>query len=1565
MKKLLTTATLLVCSLLTGFAQFSGSGSGTESDPYKIYNPDQLHQVRNYLGQSGVVFQLMADIDLASWISNNNGSQGWEPIGVESQPFMGVFNGNGKKLTGFSISRSTTNYVGFFGYISGATIKNLTIEGDVAGHNYVAAFVGRGAGDCTLTGLTHNGTITANACAGHIAGQYSGSISNASANGNVTSAAGLVGGIVGNQDTSGKTISNVQMTGNVTCTGNPQHVGGIAGRTYAAISNATFTGNVTAKTKTGGICGETCANITGTTVNGTVKGSDYTGGICGVSEGGDLTNCFSYSDVTGTNYVGGVLGESNGNLTKCASFGKISGASFVGGVIGGFGPKEETTPELCRYRHYLTSSRYYYYDDSFDGFTASISKSISNCYAIGNISATGGNAGGICGYTPLLYTWSKSKIKDVTLSDGDDYDKKGVTTKVYSTQTFTTYKYNVQLINFTVSDNYYSGNITGADNVGGILGSGNNVTLSRNYANANITGKNYVGGIVGNILASVKGQIQYYEYYSGTLYNVSANSNCPCASALNNNMALNASVVATANGGRIYGSKGESGVTVAANGSTNDNRALETGQLVISGVTKQVVDSEQDGVNNGIAYFKQRQNYVSHGWDFNNNWTILDTECFPYKPWQAAPPTVSGNPVSGATSISGSSTDGGTVYVTIGQGEELSASCASGNSWSLTGLAALQSGADISLYAKVNGKQNSYRTLTTVGFPGSGTEADPWRIYSAADLRGVYKAGYYKQMNDIDLTSWILTNSKTAGWIPVGYSGTDPVVYDGDNHKVTGLWVNSTEDYAGLFSSFSKGTIRNLTVEATAKQVKGGNYVGIVIGRIGSGTIENVTAKGNVSAKKYVGGIAGYTDGTSLQHLAYTGQLTATGFVGGITSYANTSSTITECAANDVVIKASASLFVGGLIAYPVASFSRCSATGTITLSGTHSNAWVGGLTGYSGEGKTISECFANVTISSASQNGHTAGLVADNSGTIRRCYTVGSVASTGTGSYAGGLVAKASAASKIEDCYSTADVSGNQYTAGLVAYNYGKVGSCYAAGNVSSIYYGAGLVGTNDGSAATTENSVALCPKIEVSDESGWGVRVVGNFKNGASEPVMEGLLAWKDMQVSVNGTPKTVYDDPLEGTAITTVQCAQRDTYEALYWDFDGVWSMSSTDYPTLTWVLNANKIAGVSLDRNSMTIEVGTTGTLTASITPAAAAGSALTWSSSNEQVATVANGVVTGVSLGTAVITVTAVDDNSITATCQVTIVTNRAEAIAALRSLVSEAQALYNNSTEGDEPGEYAADVRRALLAAINTANASITESMSLDEVAEVRTYLEAAMETFSSSVNGSGEVTDISQMENAIYIEPFTAKAGITASVELKLKNSQDIAAYSFDLILPEGVTLAKNAKGKFVYTLDEDRHDEHSATINENSGNVFSVAVLSVSGGELSGSDGTVITLWMVLDESMEEGTYPIVIKNARYSLPNGQLVEVGSTTTALTIENVIVGDVNNNGSVDIGDAVCIINHIVGKENAVFVERAADMNGNGNYGEIGDAVSVVNVIVGKTTVQSASEFGINLLDPQ
>jgi len=79
----------------------------------------------------------------------------------------------------------------------------------------------------------------------------------------------------------------------------------------------------------------------------------------------------------------------------------------------------------------------------------------------------------------------------------------------------------------------------------------------------------------------------------------------------------------------------------------------------------------------------------------------------------------------------------------------------------------------------------------------------------------------------------------------------------------------------------------------------------------------------------------------------------------------------------------------------------------------------------------------------------------------------------------------------------------------------------------------------------------------------------------------------------------------------------------------------------------------VLGVTLDLSSLDINVGGTGTLVATIEPAESGNKTVTWSSSDEGVATVADGVVTGVSAGTATITVTTVD-GGFTATCIVNV-----------------------------------------------------------------------------------------------------------------------------------------------------------------------------------------------------------------------------------------------------------------------------------------------------------------------
>ena len=81
---------------------------------------------------------------------------------------------------------------------------------------------------------------------------------------------------------------------------------------------------------------------------------------------------------------------------------------------------------------------------------------------------------------------------------------------------------------------------------------------------------------------------------------------------------------------------------------------------------------------------------------------------------------------------------------------------------------------------------------------------------------------------------------------------------------------------------------------------------------------------------------------------------------------------------------------------------------------------------------------------------------------------------------------------------------------------------------------------------------------------------------------------------------------------------------------------------------------KVTGVSLNKTSTTIALNGTETLTATVTPDNASNKNITWASSDESVATVENGTVTALKVGTATITATAQDGSGVSASCAVTI-----------------------------------------------------------------------------------------------------------------------------------------------------------------------------------------------------------------------------------------------------------------------------------------------------------------------
>ena len=1133
MKRLLTLAAMFLCCVATTFAQFSGSGTGTEEDPYLIFNQDQLAQVSNFLDQEGVVFKLMKDLDLTNWIAENNPNQGWLPIGVESSPFKGVFYGNNHKVTGLMIKRNSTNHVGFFGSVSGATINNFTIEGSsVLGNDCVGVLVGSVIGS-TITNchimMTESYGVKGNSSVGGFAGYSNNTTYNTfSASVSVTSSE-KTGGLIGYVDSG--TFTDGTASG--TIVGMGDYTGGLIGWAKAAIlTNINIKRTISGQDYTGGITGY-CENgiLKNCKYEGDLTGKQYVGGVSGSLEitTTSFTNCSSKGKITGTsNYVGGIIGVSKGgcieSMEECWHFGNIEGNDYVGGIIGCIMDCSPSVPTLNSYHVYKTyggpyDRKWYSCDKTFTDKISSGDKSfsvISNCTAIGELS---GNdfVGGIIGCDNPTIAYSPSGTTFTNNGYGYYYTINGEGEYWSYNGGFTYYEYIRSSRSSSLENDYYSGNISGRDYVGAVVGSKKGGVIVSCYSNSSIHGNNIVGGIAGGIqgidpISSSESQLVEIK------------------SCVANNIVVSAS---SSNVGRIYGKDLNSYVSIGILGSSQGNRALTQTRVVLQGVVQEVDDDFQNGTSIGPSALRLKANYVSWGWNFDENWNILETESYPYKKYQAAPPVIESELVSQKMGISGKSLNGGTVYLYYKDQDAVSTTC-NGNNWTFS-TEPLQSGAQVKVYADVEGMTPSYFATSFVGYPGSGTEEDPYRIYTAEDLQGASNRGYYKLMNDINLSSWINENSPMEGWPAIGRNSGEVTYIDGDNHKVTGLWINTTENFNGLFSNFSAGQIKNLTVEvASGKKVKGGDYTGILIGRNAKGSIVNCKVKGDVEGTNHTGGVAGLLLTSGISEITFDGTITSgadNAFVGGLAGQTE------EC------------------------NVSACNIKSVINLTGAEGKA--GGLIGESKNG-TIKSSNAQITLTATGANYYAGGLVGYSETPITLCSSGGTVTASGDNSYSGGLVAYA--LSPIDNCYSTAKTTGVQFTAGLVGYTFSSIDKCYASGDVYGYMYGAGVVGELDGPNANLTNSVACNNILSLSAQSSWGCRVIGGFKNGASDP-NESNLALSTMQVSLNGVPQNKTDDIVEGKATSLESLKTKVTYEVLGWDFSKIWEIEEgTSYPYL---------------------------------------------------------------------------------------------------------------------------------------------------------------------------------------------------------------------------------------------------------------------------------------------------------------------------------------------------------------------------------------------------------------
>ena len=254
---------------------------------------------------------------------------------------------------------------------------------------------------------------------------------------------------------------------------------------------------------------------------------------------------------------------------------------------------------------------------------------------------------------------------------------------------------------------------------------------------------------------------------------------------------------------------------------------------------------------------------------------------------------------------------------------------------------------------------------------GSGTEDDPYRLATAADLKAFRDMANAEASSklcatltaDIDLggEAWA-PFEPSSGYVSEAYAGT----FDGANHTIKGLSVNSTSSKgAGLFGTVCGATIKNLKVEGNVS-ASSSVFVGGIVGRTQtSATIDSCSFAGTVTSTKKNGAA-----GTA-------------GIVGRVNAG---TVTITNCA-NTAAINGTSAIAAGilGNGGSNKVTIENCYNTGAI--SGQYYASGICGSSTIRAQTSSIRNCYNSGTITATNGGSYYAGITANFKGTISNSY--------------------------------------------------------------------------------------------------------------------------------------------------------------------------------------------------------------------------------------------------------------------------------------------------------------------------------------------------------------------------------------------------------------------------------------------------------------------------------------------------------------------------------------------------------------------------------------------------
>ncbi len=164
-------------------------------------------------------------------------------------------------------------------------------------------------------------------------------------------------------------------------------------------------------------------------------------------------------------------------------------------------------------------------------------------------------------------------------------------------------------------------------------------------------------------------------------------------------------------------------------------------------------------------------------------------------------------------------------------------------------------------------------------------------------------------------------------------------------------------------------------------------------------------------------------------------------------------------------------------------------------------------------------------------------------------------------------------------------------------------------------------------------------------------------------------------------------------------------------------------------------------------------------------------------------------------------------------------------------------------------------------------------------------------------VQVKAENTDISAIDNVVYMEPVSFPAGTEQTLSIKMKNTVGIQTVQFDMIFPEGVTVALDEDDMEMINLSTARTTAKkmdSFGFSKVGDNAYRVLINSTNAYTFDGNDGEIAQVVVAIDASAANSVLPVVFKEIILVDTGSHGFETERVESTITVEGVDDGRIH-----------------------------------------------------------------------